>query len=206
MPKIVIRRADALDFVKLLRLLTEAKDPPGIRVGALNPIKISQFLLSTIQGGHVAVADLGGNIVGTMACAAILPPWSDEWVLSSEFVYVQPAHRAGGVPRALMANVLKEARRAKVNLRLHLSERDIAMIGDMTLKTSGMRPAGRVFLLSTENDNAGLPSAGIPEKRDDVGSKLADDGQDAVPPRSAGEDDDIPAGPPEVEEPPADWG
>jgi GNAT superfamily N-acetyltransferase len=200
MPKIVIRQANVLDYVKILRLIVEAKDPPGIRAGALDPTKLQQFLLTITQPtanyGYTAVADLGGNIVGVMGCSAWLPPWSRAQVLNLEFFYVQPMHRKGGVPRALLVNVQREARRAGVELRLQLSARDVESIGEPTLKTSGFRDAGRVFLMGGKD--AGLPDTGSTPKRDNVDVELSDDEPEFLPPRP--DRDDVPEGdgPPEV--------
>jgi GNAT superfamily N-acetyltransferase len=208
MQKIVIRQANVLDYVKVIRLITEAKDPPGVRVGRLNGPKIQQFILTSIQFGYMAVADLGGNIVAVMGCSAWTPPWSNDTVLNLEFCYVQPAHRAGGVPRMLLANVLREARRANVELRLLLADRDVKMIGEQTIRTSGLRDAARMYILGRQDENAGLPSAGSAAKRNDVDLEPADDGSDPVPARSVREDEPEPDGSDDlpVPEPPEDWG
>lgn len=192
--KIKIRPATVYDYVKIMRLLIDVKDPPGIRVGRLNADKTFQFILAVIQGGYVAVADLGGNIVGVMALSAFRPPWSNDVVLSLENFYVQPAHRQGGVPRALLSNVLREARRANVELKLHLCDRDIEMIGAATLETSGLKPAGRVFLLGRQED-AAIHGTGGATQRNDVGGELADDESEPVLPRSPGDDDAGDTGP-----------
>lgn len=204
--KIKIRQANTFDFVKILRLLTEAKDPPGTRIGRLDALSTSQFILAMIQGGYVAVADLGGNIVGAMALSAFRPPWSKDTVLQLENFYVQPAHRQGGVPRALMSNVLKEARRANVELRLHLCERDIAMIGGETLKTSGLRDAGRVFQLGRQDEQPELHDTGGAPERDDVDSELADKPAQPVPTRPVPELEPDGDGPPDSVEPPEGFG
>ena len=150
--KIKIRKATALDIVKIFRLMGEAKDSQPIRVGKTDANRAFQFVLAMIQDSYVVVADLGGNLVGVLALSAFRPPWSTDFILNGEAFYIQPSHRQGGVPRALVSAALKEARRVNVDLRLHLSDMLLGMIGADTLIELGMKPTSRVFTVGRQDD------------------------------------------------------
>lgn len=192
MSKIVVRAATSLDIVKIVRLLTDAKDPPDVRLGRTNANKAIQFLLAMIQGSYVAVADLGGNVVGVCALGMTYPPYTSDVVLNVEHFYIQPKYRTTGVPRALLRNALREAAKQDLRVRVHLCDRDVESVGVETLTTLGLRSAGRVFV--TRQDDAKLPDSGDAAVGDDVGSNVDDDGAQPDDARSPESPDDEAAG------------
>jgi ribosomal protein S18 acetylase RimI-like enzyme len=199
MAKITVRQATSLDIVKIFRLLAEAQDPPNIRLGRVNANKAFQFVLAMIQGCYVAVADLGGNVVGVCALGYLHPPYTDDVLLNLEQFYVQPKYRPTGVPRALMRNALREAGKHDLRVRVHLCGRDVDNVGVEALEALGLRPAGQVFI--SRQDDAQLHDSGTPAVGDDVGGDVDNDSPQPDDARSSEPSDDQADGPDGSDEP-----
>lgn len=150
MAKIVIRKATNEDIVRIFRLFKGAKSP-RIRTGRVDADRAYQFTLVLIQSGYVAVADLNGNLVGTIGLSAFQAPGSKDMVLNSEWLYVQPKYREDGLAQSLISAALRFARKVNTELKLHICEEDYQQFG-ADISAMGMREAGRVFILGRQED------------------------------------------------------
>lgn len=181
MAKIVIRRAVSDDIVRIKRLLQENKTPL-IRVGRTDENKAYQFALALIQMGYVAVADLNGNIVGTIGCAAFPAPASNDIVLNGEWLYVQPKYRSDGLATALIRAALRYARKMNAELALRISIQDHEDFGK-ELHAFGMKEAGRTLILGRNADGSITPEPTAPV---DQGPPPAQSAAPSKPARKAG--------------------
>ena len=181
MAKIVIRKATNEDIVRIFRLFKGAKSP-RIRTGRVDVDRAYQFTLVLIQSGYVAVADLNGNLVGTIGISAFQAPGSKDMVLNSEWLYVQPKYREDGLAQSLISAALRFARKVNTELKLHICEEDYQQFGADIL-TMGLREAGRVFILGRQEDeqhstvpvHPGQAEAG-PQPSPDAGTPADTDG------------------------------
>lgn len=87
---ITIRPATALDAVNIAKLLkhTLGADQDALRVS--DP-KIVKWVMSTLETAFVAVADLSGRIVGSIAMTPTQQPWSDDWFMGETWFAVKPS-------------------------------------------------------------------------------------------------------------------
>lgn len=102
MSKITIRPATAYDATRICRLLEHAiKDhegyfPPNDEARTMN------WVLSVLNEGYVVLAERSGRVIGSVAVTNYQFPWSPQWFLYTDWMFVQQAFREGGVFEALM--------------------------------------------------------------------------------------------------------
>ena len=103
MTTIKIRQAKPLDASNIARLLIEAHDDTG--PSAYPPVDHTiglQWITRTLTEGYVLVADVSGRLVGSLALTNFQYPWSPEWYMSMEWLYVQKKFRSAGAFSALI--------------------------------------------------------------------------------------------------------
>lgn len=101
MTTIKIRPAKPLDTSNLVRLLTAAHD----EAGAYPPVDQAyglSWITQTLNEGYVVVADVSGRLVGTLALTNYQFPWSPQWYMYLEWLFVQRKFRKGGAFEALI--------------------------------------------------------------------------------------------------------
>ncbi len=145
MSKIVIRTAKPADIVNIYRLLAKSDEFPGLRLGHIVEPMAIQTILTLIQSGYVAVADLSGHVVGTIGFAVFPLPWSGEPVLYSSWFAVQPHLYESGVMQALIRNAIKHAETVDVKVHLQLSKNMLQNLDAEVLSTLGLQDRGNVF-------------------------------------------------------------
>jgi ribosomal protein S18 acetylase RimI-like enzyme len=155
---VIVRAATSAD-IELLAAWAEAMawetehkrlDPAtirrGVALGVGDPARARYFIAEKSIG-----ADAPPTAAGTLMLTTEWSDWRAGWWWWIQSVYVPPAHRRGGVLRALYAHVhgLASATREVCGLRLYV-ERDNA-VAQRTYEALGMEDAGyRMF-------EAGLP-------------------------------------------------
>lgn len=147
-PKIVLRKAESRDVVNLVKFLRHANTvSPAYDEGRMNENRAYQFILTLIQNGYVIVADLSGNLVGTIGCALYQRPWSAQGCLSlaSEWFFIQPHLKDSGLGGALLSKALKFAVDKKADFDILLCNPDLDALSLEFLKRCGLRSAGQLF-------------------------------------------------------------
>lgn len=167
MTTIKIRPAKPLDASNIARLLIEAHGESG--PGAYPPVDHTiglQWITRTLAEGYCIVADVSGRLVGTLALTNFQFPWSPEWYLYMEWLYVQKKFRTGGAFDALMKVVHTHADEldAPLVVGIGAGDKDVHL-KDKALQQHGYKYVGGDFIRSKasgkakENDNADVQSA-----------------------------------------------
>jgi len=101
MTTIKIRTAKPLDVSNLGRLLIEAQDEAGAYPEFDQTMGLN-WITRTLTSGYVLVADVSGRLVGTLALTNYQFPWSPQWYMYLEWLYVQKKFRKAGAFNALI--------------------------------------------------------------------------------------------------------
>lgn len=99
------RPARPRDTVNLMRLIedglvTEQQEgtlPPA------NQHRLLEWVVSVIQNGYGVVIEKSGRIVGSLGLLPTQLPWSEEWVLNMEWLYIKKRYRGGALNALLIA-------------------------------------------------------------------------------------------------------
>lgn len=99
---VTIRPATALDAVNIAKLLKATLT--GDRAASLrvSDDRIVKWVMSTLDGAFVAVADLSGRIVGSIAMSPMQQPWSDDWFMGETWFAVKPSVHTGDTDEKLL--------------------------------------------------------------------------------------------------------
>jgi GNAT superfamily N-acetyltransferase len=109
-----IRRATPWDVVRIVRLLWKAADEAqrDIWFWSFEPTgakAIAHALLMVEKGVLMVAENSDKRLVGTFCLSWYQEPWSNDWVLQTEWLYVLPAYRSGGTAEALLTGAEKIA-------------------------------------------------------------------------------------------------
>lgn len=88
-----IRPATASDVVNITRLLKSAWADGPMQVLRVNEAKAIRWVMDSIDGAFILVADLTGRLFGTIAFVPVQPAWSDDWLMSRLWFYARPQLR-----------------------------------------------------------------------------------------------------------------
>lgn len=99
------RPAKPFDTVNLMRLITEGLEteqeegtlPPA------DPHRVLDWVTSVIQNGYGVVIEKSGRIVGSLGLLPVQLPWTAEWALNMEWLYVKQRYRGGALNALLLA-------------------------------------------------------------------------------------------------------
>lgn len=80
----------------------------------IDPAKFMSRVHGAVQAGEVIVAEVDGNIVGSLAYEEFTPYYSTDAALHDLWVHVHPDHRGSTVGGRLLAEFAKEAKRRGV--------------------------------------------------------------------------------------------
>lgn len=99
---VIIRPACALDAVNIAKLIkhTLGADQGLLRV---NDHKVVQYVIQTIETSFVAVADMSGRLMGSLAMSPLQQPWSDDWFMSEAWFCVKPSVHTSDTAEQLLA-------------------------------------------------------------------------------------------------------
>lgn len=165
MTRVVIRQAKAVDASNLYRLLDEAhKDNP--LYPPKDPTLGLLWIANTLSSGYVIVADVSGRLVGSLALTNYQFPYSPQWYMYLEWLFVQKPFRADGAFDALMAaaHAYADEKGAPILAGISVSGKDVFM-KDRLLQTKGYTYIGGSFIRSAahgqqhEEDQAGVQAA-----------------------------------------------
>lgn len=151
MTTIKIRPAKPLDSSNLFRLLVEAHDEGGA-YPPTDPHMGLNWITRTLTDGYVIVADVSGRLVGTLALTNFQFPWSPQWYLYLEWLFVQKKFRNGGAFHALMkgAHAYADDLNAPMLMGVSSGDRDV-FLKDKLFQQNGYKYIGGDFIRSASS-------------------------------------------------------
>lgn len=122
MPKATVRQAltakDAYQIIELLKLWeyeTSLPYPPWDEMAML------RWIVRVMSSGYAAVADLEGELIGTIGLTPASFPWNDsQQMMSDEWIMVHPDYRDKGTARALLNHINNMADQFQIPVMLGL--------------------------------------------------------------------------------------
>lgn len=137
-----IRKANPDDIVNIVKCLRHGWNDKTIEYAPIDDLRGYGWILSILQEGMIAVADLSGRIVGAACASPYRQPWSLQWMLDMEFLYVLPNFRGEGVAEGLMRAVEGFADQYKLPLTFGMQTVDRPVVKDRMMKMAGWVYAG----------------------------------------------------------------
>ena len=141
MTTIKIRKARPLDASNLFRLLTEAHEETTV-YPPTDPAMGLNWISRTLIEGYVLVADVSGRLVGTLALTNYQFPWSPQWYLYLEWLFVQKKFRNDGAFHALLKAAHAYADELKAPMFMGVSSGD----AEVFLKDKLFQQSGYIYL------------------------------------------------------------
>lgn len=154
--KIQVRRAIPKDIVNISKLLAQGWNEQTVEYAPIDDVCGYRWILGILEEGFVAVADLNGRIVGATCASPYRPPWSLQWLVDMEFLYILPQFRGDGVAEGLMKAVEGFADKHNAPLTFGIQSGDKALIKDRMMEQAGWQYVGGNFLrpaIGQEQDN-----------------------------------------------------
>jgi len=144
--KIQVRRAVPKDIVNICKLLTGGWKEQTVEYAPIDDLRAYRWILDIIEQGFVSVADLNGRIVGASCASPFLPPWSLQWMLDMEFLYVMPQFRVAGVAHELIRAVEGFADKVKLPMVFSIQTGEDVLAKDQMMKKAGFTYVGGSYL------------------------------------------------------------
>ncbi len=144
--KIKVRRAVPRDIVNIAKLLTSGWNEQTVEYAPIDDLRGYSWLLGIIETGFIAVADLNGRIVGASCASPFIPPWSTQWLLDMEFLYIMPTFRQDGVSKGLIEAVEGFADKVKLPITFGIQTGDKPLVKDRLIKMAGFTYVGGNYL------------------------------------------------------------
>lgn len=144
--KVVIRPAEPRDCVNIIKLLKKGWNEQVVEYAEYDEMKGYLWILSIIQEGFLAVADMSGRIVGCASAAPFMPSWSRQWMADMEILYIDPTCRADGVARELVRAVEGWADKVQLTLIFGMQTGERVDSKDRLMKIAGFTYTGGNFL------------------------------------------------------------
>lgn len=152
-PKVIrVRKAEPKDVVNICKLLKAGWNEQTVEYAPVDDLRGYKWILSILEEGLVAVADLNGRIVGAACASPYRPPWSLQWMLDMEFLYILPSFREAGVAEDLLGAIEGFADRVKLSLTFGIQTGDRPLVKDRMMKQAGWTYVGGNFIRPTEDD------------------------------------------------------
>jgi predicted N-acetyltransferase YhbS len=144
---IKIRQAKPLDASNLYRILEEAHGESDGAYPPTDPHMGLDWITRTLNTGYVVVADVSGRLVGSLALTNYQFPWSPQWYLYLEWLYVQKKFRKMGAFNALMAaaHAFSEENNAPMYMAIDSASSDI-FLKDKAMAQKGYDYCGGTFI------------------------------------------------------------
>lgn len=146
MATIKIRPAKPLDVSNLCRLLEEAHSEGGV-YPPTDPHMGLRWITQTLNHGYVIVADVSGRLVGTLALTNFQFPWSPQWYLYLEWLFVQKKFRRAGAFKALIkaCHAYADERDAPLIAGVSSADRNV-FLKDRLFQMNGYKYTGGDFI------------------------------------------------------------
>ena len=146
--KIRVRNAEPRDVVNIIKVLQKGWDEQTVEYAPVDDLRAYRWILSIIEEGFLAVADLNGRIVGCACVSPYRPPWSQTWFGDVEFLYVLPPFRGEGTVEALIKACERFADLHEATLTFGITTGDRPEVKDRMMKMAGWEYTGGNFLRS----------------------------------------------------------
>lgn len=143
---IQVRKALPKDIVNICKLLTGGWKEQTTEYAPIDDLRGYQWMLGILEDGFVAVADLNGRIVGAACASPFLPPWSTQWLLDMEFLYIMPKFRGDDVARELIRAVEGFADLVKLSMVFSIQTGERPLVKDRMMKMAGFTYVGGSYL------------------------------------------------------------
>lgn len=163
--EIRVRAATLADSVNVTKFCLKTGAWDG-RSGPANEKRVYQFVFGMISRDLVAIADLSGNVVGSIGCIAIQPTHTEQWSVFVDWLKVQSHLKDSGVAQSLLRFALRIAKKNGSGLLLNLCDQDIEQIGADALREFGFEPTQRLWMRKAdvnEQPRADKPATQSPE-------------------------------------------
>lgn len=144
--KIKVRKAVPKDVVNIAKLLTSGWNEQTVEYAPIDDLRGYRWILSIIEEGFVAVADLNGRIVGASCASPYKPAWSHQWMLDMEFLHIIPSFRGAGVAEQLEKAVTGFADSVKLPMTFGIQTGDRPLVKDRLMQIAGWTYVGGNFL------------------------------------------------------------
>jgi GNAT superfamily N-acetyltransferase len=148
--KIQVRNAQPKDVVNIAKLLKQGWYEQTVEYAPVEDLRGYKWIISVLEEGFVAVADLNGRIVGAAACSPFRCPWSLDWMLDVDFFYVMENFRREGVSDKLLKAVEGFADKVELSLTLNLQTGEKPLVKDRMMKIAGWKYVGGHHLRSAK--------------------------------------------------------
>jgi len=143
---IQVRKAFPKDIVNICKLLTGGWKEQTVEYAPIDDLRGYSWMLGILEEGFVAVADLNGRIVGAACASPFLPPWSLQWMLDMEFLYIMPKFRGGDVSQGLIKAVEGFADKVKLPMVFSIQTGEKPLVKDRMMKMAGFTYVGGSYL------------------------------------------------------------
>lgn len=140
--KILVRRADPKDIVNIVKLLRNGWKEQTTEYAPIDDLRGYRWLLGIIDEGFLAVADLNGRIVGAAGASPFCPPWSTQWMLDMEFIYLLPQFRGDSVANELIKAVEGFADHVKLSMVFTIQTGEKPLVKDRMMRMAGWMHVG----------------------------------------------------------------
>ena len=145
-PTIRVRHAEPKDCVNIVKLLKQGWNEQTVEYAPVDDLRGYRWILDVLEVGFIAVADLSGRIVGVAGCAPYQTPWSRNWMLEMEYLYILPNFRGEDVAADLIKAVEGFADRKGLSLTFTIATGDRPLVKDRMMKSAGWTYVGGNFL------------------------------------------------------------
>lgn len=144
--KIRVRKAEPKDCVNIVKLLKEGWNEQTVEYAPVEDLRGYRWILDILEVGFIAVADLSGRIVGVAAAAPYQTPWSRQWMLEMEFLYILPKFRGDGVANELVRSVEQFSNKVGLSTTFTIATGDRPLVKDRMMRSAGWNYVGGNFL------------------------------------------------------------
>ena len=140
--KIKVRKGEPKDVVNICKLLTAEWHRQTIEYAPVDDLRSYKWILAIIEDGFLAVADLNGRIVGAACASPFRPPWSRQWMLDMEFMYVLSNFRSSGVTDELLRAVEGFADKVELSMTFTIATGEKAKVKDRYMRQQSWQYVG----------------------------------------------------------------
>lgn len=145
-PTIRVRKAETKDIVNIAKLLKSGWKDQIVEYAPIDDLRGYRWLLSIIETGFLAVADLNGRIVGAACVIPFKPPWSTQWLLDMQFLYIMPNFRQAGVAEGLISAVQGFADKVELPMTFAIQTGEKPLVKDRLIQMAGFTYVGGSYL------------------------------------------------------------
>jgi hypothetical protein len=144
-----IRWATIFDFSHICAMLTAMHTESEIKLGPINPKKLSEAVLRTINDGVVLIAlDDSGKIIGSIGGGAVTEWWSDDLIFGDIWFYVYKQNRESKAGIKLIKKFIEAGAGMQIKLG-HIYNGDMSR-KDMFYERLGLNKVGSTYIMENK--------------------------------------------------------